>query len=318
LHPQTKVEPPGIEFDSGNNCKPVLGDGWVEAWDNRSSMTFDAEHYKANTQQQWDKVAAGWNRWTDTLDSWFGPATEAMLDRMGVKPGERVLDVAAGTGEQTIQVARRVGKSGHVLATDLSAGMLELAASNVARAGLTNVETLAVDAEKLEVEEGSFDAVLSRHGIIFVPNKAECLRRIALGLRAGGRVGLMGYTSPQANDFFRVPVSIIRRRAGLAPPKPGAPGLFSFSNGAIETLLDDAGFSDIDAKAVPAPLSLHDAQELLAFEKQAFGALHEMMSGLSPRDQESVWEEIGEAFKAYESSSGLSCPCELLVVVAKK
>ncbi len=281
-------------------------------------MTFDAEHYKANTQRQWDKVAAKWNSWTETLDAWFGPATEQMLDRMGVKPGDRVLDVAAGTGEQTIQVAHRVGKSGYVLATDISPEMLQFTASKVAQAGLANVETLAVDAEKLDVEVGTFDAAISRHGLIFVPNKLEALRRIAAGLRAGGSIGLMGYTSPRANDFFRVPVSIILRRAGLAPPKPGLPGPFSFSNGAIEAVLGEAGFANIDARAVSSPLKLRDAQECLAFEKQAFGALHEMMSGLSPGEQESVWQEIGEAFKPYESGAGLSCPCEFLVVVAKK
>ena len=83
-------------------------------------------------------------------------------------------------------------------------------------------------------------------------------------------------------------------------------------------MLGVAGFADIQAKAVSAPLELLDAQQYLAFEKQSFGALHEMMSELSLEERESVWHDIGEALKPYESGTGLSCPCELLVVVARK
>ena len=84
-------------------------------------MAFNPAQYKATTRQQWDDAAEAWHRWGPTLETWLGPATEKMLDAANVTTGGRVLDVAAGTGGQTLTAARRVGPSGRVLATDISA-----------------------------------------------------------------------------------------------------------------------------------------------------------------------------------------------------
>src|SRR5688572_31795701 len=100
--------------------------------------TFDPIKYKDTTKQQWQVAAEAWHRWGPTLAEWLGPSTETMLDMAGVRAGSRVLDVAAGAGEQTIVTARRVGPDGHVLATDISSNILEFAAAAADAAGLKN------------------------------------------------------------------------------------------------------------------------------------------------------------------------------------
>ena len=185
---------------------------------------FDPVAYKSTTREQWQTAAEAWHRWGPTLEAWLGQATQAMLDMAGVTDGARVLDVAAGAGGQTLAAARRVGPSGAVLATDISPAILEYAQAEASAAGLSNVTTRVMDGENLEVEPGSFDAVISRVGLIYFPDQQKALGEMRRALRDGGRVAAIVYSTPDRNEFFSIPVSIIRRRAALPPPLPGQPG----------------------------------------------------------------------------------------------
>jgi ubiquinone/menaquinone biosynthesis C-methylase UbiE len=111
-------------------------------------------------------AAEAWRRGAATRAQSVGLATDMMLDMANLAIGSRVLDVAAGTGEQTILAARRVGPAGSVLATDIAAKMLKIAAEAAHQAGLGNVTTRVMDAQRLDVEPGSFDAVISRLGLM--------------------------------------------------------------------------------------------------------------------------------------------------------
>ena len=112
---------------------------------------FDPTKYKQTTHDQWQAAATAWNEWGPFLRRWLGPATEFMLDKCGVKAGSRVLDVAAGAGDQTLQVAERVGPNGRVLATDIASNILSFALENARIAGHTQVETQVLDGEQLDV-----------------------------------------------------------------------------------------------------------------------------------------------------------------------
>ncbi|HEX8288056.1 MAG TPA: class I SAM-dependent methyltransferase [Pyrinomonadaceae bacterium] len=246
---------------------------------------------------------------------WLGPATEIMLDMTGVSSGSRVLDVAAGAGEQTLVTANRVGASGYVLATDISANILEFARAEALSAGLMNVETRVMDGENLdELETDSFDAVISRVGLIYFPNQQKALTGMHRVLKPGGRIGAIVYSTAENNRFFSIPISIIRRRAQLPPPLQGQPGPFSLgSPGVLEAAYQRAGFRDIQTRVVSAPLRLASAAECIRFEKESFGALHQMMSGLSEAEREETWREIEQELKQFEGAKGFEGPCELVV-----
>ena len=275
----------------------------------------DPKQYKTTTRQQWEEAAGAWNRWGPTLEAWLGEATERMLDAAGVGTGSRVLDVAAGTGGQTILAARRAGAGGRVLATDISPTILTYAAKAAADAGLGNVETLEVDGEGLEVlDPGSFDAVVSRVGLIYFPDQQRALAGMRRALRPGGRIAAVVYATAERNEFFSIPVSIIRRRANLPPPLPGQPGPFSLGRpGALEQALTAAGFDQVSVEAVNAPLRLTSAEECVRFERESFGALHQMLAAVPTAERESVWSEIRDALAPFEGDGGFVGPCELLV-----
>ncbi|HYF59402.1 MAG TPA: methyltransferase domain-containing protein [Burkholderiaceae bacterium] len=284
-----------------------------------SAPAFDPVQYKATTHAQWDTAAEAWDRWGPVIGRWLGPATESMLDMADVGPGGLILDVAAGAGEQTLSAARRVGPTGRVLATDISAEILGFADRAARKAGLANVETAAMDGEDLDLPDESFDVVISRVGLIYFPDRQRALEGMYRVLRPGGRIAAVTYSTPENNRFFSLPVSIIRQRANLGPPLPGQPGPFSL--GTPEVLggaLRQAGFRDVRIEAVPSPLELGSADECVRFERESFGALHQMLSGLPEEERPAVWDEIGAALRQFERDGRFTGPCEMLVAVGTR
>jgi ubiquinone/menaquinone biosynthesis C-methylase UbiE len=238
-----------------------------------------------------------------------------MLEMSDLGPGSRVLDVAAGAGGQTIAAAKRIGPTRYVLATDISPNILEFASAAAREEGLTNVQTRVMDGEELgELEEGAFDAVISRVGLIYFPDQQKALTGMLRALKLGGRVAAVVYSTPDKNEFFSIPVSIIRRRAQLPPPLPGQPGPFSLGGeGVLDEAYRQAGFGQVRTKRVPSPLRLPSAAECVRFERESFGALHQMLSGLPESERGAVWEEIEEELRRFEGPDGFEGPCELVV-----
>jgi SAM-dependent methyltransferase len=277
---------------------------------------FDPIKYKETTREQWQTAAEPWYRWGPTVEEWLGQATQTMLDMARVGPGSRVLDVAAGAGGQTIAAAKRVGESGYVLATDISSNILEFASQAARQADLANVvETRVMDGESLEeLEEGSFDVVISRVGLIYFPDQQKALASMRRALKPGGRIASVVYSTAENNKFFSIPVSIIRRRAQLPPPLPGQPGPFSLGGaGVLEEVYRRADLREPQTSIVPSPLRLSSAAECVHFERDSFGALHQMLSGLSESEREEIWEEIEGELHQFEGSNGFEGPCEMIV-----
>lgn len=281
---------------------------------------FDPIAFKETTRAQWDGAADAWNRWSPLLNRWLGPVTEVMLDMTRVQAGSRVLDVAAGAGGQTMAAARRVGSTGYVLATDLSPGILRHTAANAGLAGFGHVETIVKDGEELaEIKATPFDAVISRVGLIYFPDQHKALTGMRDQLREGGRVGAITYASAALNGFFAIPVGIIRRRAALPAPLPGQPGPFSLGDpDVLAKRLSDAGFKDVQVERVAAPIRLDSALDCLQFEQESFGALHQMLAGLSEPEKDDAWAEIEEALGEFEYDGRFEGPCEMLVASATK
>jgi SAM-dependent methyltransferase len=284
-----------------------------------TSTNFDPVGYKHSTRDQWQAAAAAWRRWQPVIDGWLREGTDLMLDLAELQAGARVLDVAAGAGGQSFAAAQRVGPKGEVLATDIAENLVRYLEQDAAAAGLTQVRAAVMDGEDLRVPPGRFDAVICRLGLIYLPDRNAALGGMREALRPGGRLGAIVYSTPEANRFFSVPVSIIRRAAQLPPPLPGQPGPFSLGTpDVLRHELEAAGFVGVDIRVLPAPLRLASAEECVRFERESFGALHQMLAGLGADAQAAVWQEITDALTEFEGPDGFVAPCELLVVAAAK
>ena len=281
--------------------------------------SFDAAKYKNAQREQWNKDGAAWRRWNPTLDRWYGEATRQMLDLARIQPGQRILDIAAGAGEPALSAAERVGPRGYVLATDISEGIVELARQVAHERGLKQIETRAMDGEKLDLPDASFDAVLCRLGLMYMPHPVTALREWRRALRAGGRVAVAVFSTPDRNSWGAMPAAIIRRRAQLPPPVPGQPGPFSLgAPGVLEGVFRQAGFADPEVRAVPVPHRAASAAEYVRVAREAFGAFNAMMAHLPPEERESAWNEVENSMRSFESSGGFEVPGECLVGAATK
>ena len=280
---------------------------------------FDPHRYKETTREQWQQAADPWHRWGRTIEDWLGESTRVMLDLAEIGTGGRVLDLATGAGEPALTIAERVGPTGYVLATDIAPNILAFAAQAAAIRGLTNLETRVMDGERLDLPDESFDVVTSRVGLIYFPDQQGALAETRRVLKPGGRVAAIVYTTPERNPFFSIPVGIIRRRANLPPPAPGQPGPFSLGGeGVLAAAFEQAGFKDVRTEVIPSPLRLASAAECVRFERESFGALHQMLSGLTEPEREAAWDEIARELARFEGPDGFAGPCEMIVGVGTK
>ncbi|HTN93886.1 MAG TPA: class I SAM-dependent methyltransferase [Gallionella sp.] len=281
--------------------------------------SFDAAKYKNAQREQWNKDGEAWRRWNPFLDRWYGEATRQMLDLACIEPGQRVLDIAAGAGEPAVSAAARVGADGYVLATDISEGIVELARQVAHEHGLKQIETRVMDGEKLDLPDASFDAVVCRLGLMYMPHPVTALREWRRVLKPGGRVAVIVFSTPDRNPWGAVPASIIRQRAQLPPPVPWQPGPFSLgAPGTLEDIFREAGFASPEVRAVPVPHRAASAAEYVCVTREAFGGFNAMMAQLPSQERESVWNEIEVSLHSFESPGGFEAPGEALVGVATK
>lgn len=281
--------------------------------------SFDAAKYKNAQREQWNKDGAAWRRWTPTLDRWYGETTRQMLDLARIRQGQRILDIAAGAGEPAVSAAERVGPGGYVLATDISEGIVELARQVARERGLNQIETRAMDGEKLDLPDVSFDAVLCRLGLMYMPHPVTALREWRRALKPGGRVAVAVFSTPDRNSWGAVPASIIRRRAQLPPPVPGQPGPFALGGpGVLEHIFHQAEFANPEIRAVPVPHRATSAAEYVRVAREAFGGFNAMMAHLPPQEHESVWNEVEGSLRSFESNGEFDVPGECLIGTATK
>ncbi len=280
---------------------------------------FDAAQYKNAQREQWNKDGAAWRRCNPALDRWYGVATRQMLDLAWIGPGQRVLDIAAGAGEPAVSAAQRVGPDGYVLATDISEGIVELAREVARERGFAQVHTRVMDGERLDLPDASFDAVLCRLGLMYMPHPVTALREWRRALKPGGRVAVVVFSTPERNSWGAVPASIIRQKAQLPPPVPGLPGPFSLgASGVLEGIFEQAGFASPEIRAVPAPHAAGSAAEFVQVAREAFGGFNAMMAHLPSEQRDSVWNEVQAAMRSFEFPGGFEVPGECLVAAATK
>ena len=279
---------------------------------------FDVEKFKRATLSQWEKAAPGWNEHTPQIRAWLRTATDAMLGMAGIEPGSRVLDVAAGAGDQTLDIAQRVGPQGYVLATDISPAILAYVRRNAAVHG--NVETRVADAEQLALEPESFDAAVCRLGLMLMPDPLQALRQMHRAVKPGGGVASMVFSTPDANPCVALLMATAHEYAGLPPRDPFQPGsLFSLGKpGAIDALFKSAGFRDVATTKLAAPFRLPSAAAYLDFIRTSASPIQQILSGLEPAKRDAAWAAMEERLQKFQVAEGWVGPNELLLTAARR
>jgi ubiquinone/menaquinone biosynthesis C-methylase UbiE len=249
----------------------------------------------------------------------YGTATEMMLDLASVQPGSRVLDVAAGTGEQALMAAGRVGPTGRVLAADVSASMLNVAAEAARKKGLTNVEARVMNAENLTLDADSFDAVICRMALMLFPNPAKALTEMRRVVEPGGKVAVIVFSTLEKNPHHGIVFGIVQRLGSIPPPAPGEPWMYALGNpGTLEDVYRQAGFLNVSVQALPIQRRFASAGEATGRMRNSAGDIRELMSRLDEADHERAWGEIEAQLRRFEGPNGLEVPGEVLIGVGTK
>jgi SAM-dependent methyltransferase len=272
------------------------------------------------SQAQWDAAATGWHAHGAQISHWLAPATDAMLVMAGIRPGHRVLDVAAGAGGQTLDIARRVGPAGSVLATDLSPVILSLAAQEARQAGLVNVQTQVADAQDLPLELAGFDAVVCRLGLMLCPQPLAALRGMHRALKPGGRMCTMVFSHAASNPCIGLLMATALEHAGLPPRDPATPGgLLSLGlPGLMDELWHTAGLREVATTRLNAPFRLPSAAAYLDFVRSAAGPVQEILKGLDDAARQAAWSDMATRLGVFNTATGWEGPNELLLTAGRR
>jgi ubiquinone/menaquinone biosynthesis C-methylase UbiE len=273
----------------------------------------------AEVRRIWESAAPGWAKWEEAFATGLSSATDTLIDMAGIRPGMRVLDLACGAGSQSIQAAKRVGPDGSVVASDISATMLEYVRRNAARVGLQNLEALECAAEDLAEPEASFDASICRLGLMLFPSPRKALGAVRRVLRPGARFAALVFTTPANNPFMAQPMAILLRHAGKSPPAPGQPGIFALGgDGVLERLMADSGLADLKTVVVRARFALPSASDALQLMQEAAGAYRAVVADLNDVERTKAWGDVYECLKQFEGGGGFETELEVIIGSAAK
>jgi enediyne biosynthesis protein CalE5 len=277
----------------------------------------DQHEFRAGQRRDWDQASKGWREWSEFIDRTTAPVSERLLAMARVEPGQRVLDVAAGYGEPSLTAAKIVGPEGEVVATDISAGMLAYGRERAAAAGLQNLEFIESDAVSLDFPPGSFDAALSRWGIIFEPNGEGAAGRVRGFLKPGARMAISSWGPPERVPFMAVPMGTVMKVLEVPPPPPGRPGPLSRPTpAAIGGLLEGGGFSDVEVDELEITFEYDSAEEFTRSVQELVPPITNLVKSHPPEVQHQVWQAVTDAARAYVSEDGSLRLTNLVLVAA--
>jgi ubiquinone/menaquinone biosynthesis C-methylase UbiE len=285
-----------------------------------STDRFDPAEYKAGQRQQWDAAAAGWDKWWDTFEQEAGHISDRLVEMAEIAPGHRILDVATGIGEPALTAARRVGPTGRIVATDQAPQMLDFARKRADALAMRNVEFREMDAEALELPESSFDAILCRWGLMFLPNLSDALSSMRLLLVPGGRLAATVWSVPSKVPMISLAMGVVRQMLQTPAPPEETPGPFSLADSnALEQALRQAGFVHVRSERLTVTWELASVDEYVSRQQDVAAPLRAMLADQTSERQAEVWQAISDAAGRYAVADGtIRMPNEAICVVGRR
>ena len=270
-----------------------------------SQPAVDPVEFRGAQRQQWNKIAPGWDKWRELWEAGTRPVSDRLVEMAGVQPGSRVVDVGAGYGEPALTAAKVAGPEGRVVATDISREMLELARVRAHDAGVANMEIVEGVPHDLEFEADSFDAAVSRFGIIFDPDGEGAAERVRGWMRSGGRFAISSWGPPDRSPFLGIPVRTVIDRLGVSPPPPGTPGPLSRPSAeTLGALLEGGGFGDVTVEEVEVTFEWSSPEEFSTFMREIAPPITALMGDVSDEEKAATWEAITDAVRADAGPGG--------------
>lgn len=269
------------------------------------TTTVEPVEFRTGQRTQWNIAAEGWKKWSPLIDSGARVVSERLVELARIESGDTVLDVAAGYGEPALVAARRVGPEGEVVASDISAEMLAYGRERAAAAGLENVRFVESDASSLDFPDASFDAALSRWGIIFEPEPEVTAARIRRFLNPGARMAIASWGSIDRVPMFALTMGTLMARLQIPPPPPGTPGpLARPTPEALAALLEGGGFANVEVEEIEVVFDYSSPEEFVTCLREIAPPITALLSQHPQEVQDEAWRLITDATRERAGGDG--------------
>ena len=264
-------------------------------------------------------VAPAWERHRQLLFEGQRPVSEWLVDQVDPRPGQTILELAAGPGETGFLAAERVGPNGHLISTDVSQGMVDAARRGVETRALANVECRVMDAHHIDLPEASVDAVLCRFGVMLMPEPARVLREARRVLRDGGRLAYAVWGPPDRNPWLTLLVGAALQSGHAPPGDPFGPGgVFSLAvPEANRALVEPAGFSEVQVEEIAGAMRYDSFDEYWEVQSTVSGPLAVLIGSLAAEDVAAIKADLEPTLAPFRSGDALSLPSLAVGVSAR-
>ena len=259
-----------------------------------------ADDVTARTREHFGRAAVGWERWGDAMQR---DDAARYVEAAAVASGDRVLEVGAGTGEQTLALAERVGPQGMVVATDLSPEMLDVGARRVREAGFDNVEFVAAGIDALDLEEATFDACVSGFTWEFLSDPLAGAVRVRSLLTPGGRFAASVWGQGPDVPMRAIVGTVILSELGIPRPAPSA-GLDLADPGQFDRVLTEAGFEDVSVAELPVCMRWATPGEYAQSMRELAPQLQDLIDAHDPQRTDQIWHAVAEAVADHVTGDG--------------
>jgi len=268
----------------------------------------------------WRDSAPFWEKHREIIQQMFAPVTQALVEDGLISSGHTVLDVATGPGEPALTLAALVGAEGKVLGIDPAPEMVEAARRATDHLGFRNAQFDVASADRLPFPADTFDAVVSRFGVMFFPSPVAAVREMLRVLKPGRKLALAVWHLAERNPFFYTLSRVIERYVDSPPSAPDAPDPFRFASpGKLRDVLAEASAMAPSERllqfTVQAPISVEDFWILRCEMSEK---LREKVAMLSREQLPEVKREALDALRGYSTDRGMSFPAEVLIVSGTK
>lgn len=269
---------------------------------------------------RWSGSAPFWEKHREIIRHMFAPVTEAIVEEAQIGSRQSVLDIATGPGEPALTIAPLVGPHGKVFGVDPIPEMVAGARREASRREVRNVQFDVAFADHLPFPDNTFDAVVSRFGVMFFPSPLDAVREMLRVLKPGQKLALAVWHFAERNPFHYSLSRVIDRYVDAPPPEPDALDAFRFAApGRLRAILNEAAVTAPAERLlqfkIHAPMSVEDYWTLRIEMSEK---LREKIGGLSPERVTEVKREALESIREYSTDRGISFPAEVLIVSGAK
>jgi ubiquinone/menaquinone biosynthesis C-methylase UbiE len=275
----------------------------------------DPDELRAELHERWERSAGGWARRAGEVRAFGMPVARWLIDAVAPQPGQRLLELAAGTGDVGLLAAELVAPSGSVVISDFSEEMRRAARERAAELGISNVEFAEIALEWIDLPAASVDGLICRWGLMFAVDPEAALREARRVLRPGGRIALAVWDAPEHNRWTALPTEALALEESA--PDEG-PGMFALADrGRLRTLLEDTGFTDVVVDAVAVERRARDAAELWDSAMDLSQPFARAVAGLGPEERAAAQARLAAAAARYALADGeIAIPGRSLVAAA--